>query len=514
MTFRRFLSLPLFFFCASFVSPSQELLSDLLPADAPLAHDFDNTVLKITELKFQGADFEVESGTGFCLDPRCQWVATNYHVARMTKPRKIAGEKIVWQRLATGLDDEGAAQVRVATASFMRFVYSRDLALYKLAHPLPHHHGAAYSLEELQVGQSVDVYTYPVEGLLAKRTLIRFLGRFAGRTTSDLLAFDYQLSDGHRIRPGSSGGIVVDHESQKIVGVLSAIADNHELTAFAVPVQSLVDFVTAVQPLLAKQVFPSPEAGISATSSDLYTKLEPARSPTLRHRPDESPAVKLLRQKAQLLADGMRNFIALQSVEWGSGNRPASASAVYEIRILDGDVKFREYPAGRKDLQNLPFPPLNTAIVAGGEWAELPRLVALEPHLEIEQMPDGSIDGRPIKVFRYRGDAEDNVCRWRSSVDLGFFSLNKDVTVSCYGEVWTDEDTNIRRMSEHYELPGKWKDYQAVMTYGWLRRPGEIPRLIPAAIASQAEWNRKTHWCRSQFLHYQVFSSQVRMTMK
>jgi len=129
-------------------------------------------------------------------------------------------------------------------------------------------------------------------------------------------------------------------------------------------------------------------------------------------------------------------------------------------------------------------------------------------------MPDRSVDGQHIKVFRYRGDAEDRVCRWRSALDLGFFSINKDVTVSCYGEVWTDEDTNILRMSEHYELPGKWKNYQAVMTYGWLQRPGEIPRLIPTAIVSQAEWNRKTYWCRSQFSHYQVFTSQVKMTMK
>ena len=252
---------------------------------------------------------------------------TNYDVASMAKPRKIAGEKIIRKWLATGPDDEGAAPIRVATASFMRFTYSRDLALFRLARPIPHHHGAPYSLDELQIGQPVEIYTYPVEGFLSIRKLIRFRGRFAGRTTSGLLAFDYEMPDGHRIRPGSSGGIVVDHESRKIVGVLSAIADNHELTAYAVPVQSLVDFVATVQPALAQRVFPSSEARISAVSPDLYSKLEHGRSVRLQHRSDESLDVKLLRQKAQVLADEMRNFIALQSVEWGSGNRPASASA-------------------------------------------------------------------------------------------------------------------------------------------------------------------------------------------
>ena len=48
-----------------------------------------------------------------------------------------------------------------------------------------------------------------------------------------------------------------------------------------------------------------------------------------------------------------------------------------------------------------------------------------------------------MKIFRYRADKEDSVCQWRSVLDFGFFGINKDVTVDCYGEVWTDEYTNI-----------------------------------------------------------------------
>jgi len=44
-------------------------------------------------------------------------------------------------------------------------------------------------------------------------------------------------------------------------------------------------------------------------------------------------------------------------------------------------------------------------------------------------------------------------------------------------------------MFEHYELPGKWEDYQAVVTYGWLQRANESPRLIPLSIFTQAHFS-------------------------
>ncbi len=85
------------------------------------------------------------------------------------------------------------------------------------------------------------------------------------------------------------------------------------------------------------------------------------------------------------------------------------------------------------------------------------------------------------------------------------------VAVACYGEVWTDEGTNILRMSEHYELPGKWKHYQGVVTCGWLQRMDEPPRLIPLTISTQAKHNKKIYWCRGRFTDYQIFSSRVKI---
>jgi hypothetical protein len=66
-------------------------------------------------------------------------------------------------------------------------------------------------------------------------------------------------------------------------------------------------------------------------------------------------------------------------------------------------------------------------------------------------------------------------------------------------------------MSEHFELRGKWKQYQAVVTYGWLQRTDETPRLIPLTISAQAEYNKKVYWCRGRFMDYQVFSSRVKI---
>ena len=105
--------------------------------------------------------------------------------------------------------------------------------------------------------------------------------------------------------------------------------------ALAVPVQSLVAFVSKAQPCLAHSIFPS------------------------------TMGISLLCNKAQLLADSTRNLIAVQTFDWGSGaKRPAAVSA-YEVRVLDGHQRFRAYPDGKIELQDVPSPPLNTVMVPG-----------------------------------------------------------------------------------------------------------------------------------------------------
>ena len=101
--------------------------------------------------------------------------------------------------------------------------------------------------------------------------------------------------------------------------------------------------------------------GISLVSADLYPKfVPPPRSNTLRHRPEEPVEVTVLCNKAQLLADSMRNFIAVLTFAWGSGDKRPAAVSAYEVRVLYGHQRFRAYSDVKKELQDVPFPPVNT----------------------------------------------------------------------------------------------------------------------------------------------------------
>ena len=284
-------------------------------------------VFPITDVKFRGLGLVGKFGTGFCLDPACRFVATNYHVAMVAKPGTIRGQKVVRRYLATGPNDEGASVNDGQSVSPMKFTLSRDLAVFELRHPLRKYHGIAFSTDELETGQVVDIYAYPKEGINPFRTLLTNHAVFVGETMDGLLAFEYSLSGGRTIKPGASGGIVVDRNTQQIVGVLNGIARNGETVALAVPVRSLADFLNKIQPLLAESLFPPDKSAISPSLADLY----PKPSPSIRShfRSADSEDVKLLRSKAQLLADSMRNFIAVQTFEWGTKSNPAAATAAY-----------------------------------------------------------------------------------------------------------------------------------------------------------------------------------------
>jgi hypothetical protein len=498
-------------------APAQDVFPNPLPLVFPsmvvYAREFNKTVLPITEMKFLGLGIEGKFGTGFCLDPECRFIGTNYHVAMIAHPRRIKGEEVIQRYLATGPDDEGASVNYIPSVSPMKYTLRRDLAIFELHHRLRQHHGVAFSLDDLQVGQEIDIYAYPKEAINPIRRLLQFHGTYKGQTTTGLLAFDYSLSADQTIRPGASGGIVVDSKTQKIVGILNGIARNGEAIALAVPVQSLADFVSKVQPFLAQSIFPS-VMGISPVSADFYAKFAPSPPDVVQNRPEEPAEIKVLRRKAQALADSMRNFIAVQTFAWGSGDNVPSAVSAYEVRVLDGYQRFRKYPDGKKVLQDVPFPPLNNVIVTGGEWSELPAMVGTELRLKIHQATDVVVNKRRLKVFQYRAGPEDGVCRWKSRFDFGFFEVNKLAIVPCYGEVWTDQDTNILRMSKHYEILGKWRDYRAVVTYGWLQRTGLTPRIIPLTISAQAEYNKRVYWCRGLFADYQIFSSRVKIVAK
>src|SRR6266852_5618096 len=441
--------------CLSPIAAAQRVFPSpsTIPPSSTVEHtqDFSEIVVPITSVKitpsaklgFSGKlgpklDLDANFATGFCLDAACRFIATNYHVAMTMRVHKIKREKIIKRYFATGPQDEGATANNLGNGDVLPYATKRDLAIFELRRSLPHHHGLTFSLDELQVGQEVDIYGYPGGIISPIRKLTRFPATFKAPTTSGLLAFDYQLSADKPIRiRGASGGIVVDRKTERIVGILSGTT---ETMALAVPVQTLADFVSRAQPFLAKRLFPTTKE-ISPISADIYPKFAPHPdnypkfvphlADGLQHRPEEPPEVKALRIKAQLLADSMRNFIAVQSYEWGSGDKEPAAEAEYEVRVIDDYQHYREYPEGKKELEGVPFPPLNDVIRSGGEWSELPEMVGTELRLKIHQAADVVVNEQRMKVFQYWADIEDGVCRFQSISDFGFFVVNKIDIVAC-----------------------------------------------------------------------------------
>jgi len=141
-----------------------------------------------------------------------------------------------------------------------------------------------------------------------------------------------------------------------------------------------------------------------------------------------------------------------------------------------------------------------------------------ELQLKVHQAANAVVGERLIKVFQYYASVEDNLCPFQPIVDFVFFKLNKVVPVACYGEVWTDVDTNIIRISEHLELSEKlkvykgWEEYQIVVTYGWLKLVDEPPALVPLTIFTEGRYKKKpVYWCRGQFTNYRVFTTRTEM---
>ena len=160
---------------------------------------------------------------------------------------------------------------------------------------------------------------------------------------------------------------------------------------------------------------------------------------------------------------------------------------------------------------------MNGWVNPADEWSKVPNMVGTEFRLKVHQAADLVVNEQRMKVFQYYASAEDNLCPFAPVEDFGFFTINKTVAVACYGEVWTDEDANIIRISEHLELSDKlkayrgWEDCQVVLTYGWLNRENDPPRLVPLTIFAVARYKKHVHWCRGQFRDYQIFSTRARI---
>lgn len=209
------------------------------------------TVVPITKLQVYGPFATVKFGSGFCLDPECRFIVTNYHVARlMGKHFSIEHDPVVERWLASGPSDKGATEEG--------FNPLHDLAVAELKHSLNRKgfYGLPYNMEDVQdlvLGQDVDIYTFPLE-LNPKRKLQHFRGKYIGVNPEGLLAFSYEPNP-QRVRGGASGGLVVDGKG-RVMAILAEIADNRQNAVLGVPVEVLSAFVSKVQPYLAARLFP------------------------------------------------------------------------------------------------------------------------------------------------------------------------------------------------------------------------------------------------------------------
>lgn len=455
-------------------------------------------------------------GTGFCLDPECQVIGTNYHVAMIAKCRKVEGTKIVQRYLATGPGDQDATLNYLASGRSLRYALSRDLAVFELDKPLAHHHGLAFSVDDLVVGQKVNIYAYPSRKIDPFRNLQMFQGTFQGITTTGLLAFDYVPNGNEVIRPGASGGIIVDRNTGRVVGILNGLAADKRTIAVAVPVESLAVFLYKKLPILAELLF-ARRAQIPEGEHDLYPKyVFRSEADRLQPRPKESTDITDLRKRAQALADGMRNFTAVQTFLWGKGNHQPVGADAFEVQVRDGVQMYRKYPNGKHWLRRSPEPEgASSGISPGNMWSSFPLFIGTEVGVKIHEAVGTELDGRKIRVFQYLGSTEDNPCVTKDVIDLYIPGHSALVTVwkhtyAAYGEVWTDDDLNIIRMSLNCEKHGEQK-WQFVADYDWLTRPGIEPQLVPISLVASLPNPEKGLWCRSQFVDYHEFASQARL---
>ncbi len=488
------------------------------------------------------------AGTGWCLDPGCGFVVSNYHVAvALGSAPKIYGEKVLGVQLASSPTDDGAVWMPSVLRP-MRYSPIRDIAIFQLDQQLARKgmHGIPFSIHHLQTGERVTIYAYP-----KGESLIKISGTFTGEVNGGVLDFRVgESADGRILRGGTSGGLVINQKNQA-VGLLFGVGKDR---ATAVPIWSLADFVKSIRPRLYAELFPEgvdrPDApvGLSASAEprsvdqdseaaaggmnpksvlpDTYLRYEfdkfippfpRSKVLVLAHRTEEAPEIQTLRKKAQLMADGMNNFIALQIATFGGDNVHTVVSRV-ETRVVYGKLTFQRWPDGTVETGES-VNPAPMGIMLGDEWKGLPYTVGTALRLKIQEGPDRQIRGYRVRVFQYEGTREDRACICSSDGYFILFHRRWTGAVACHGEVWTDENFNILRIreqdSEFPESKTFMRELHLSVIYGWYEGPEGERQLVPTSILEQSKVDDgHVYWYRGDFAHYHMFTSSVKLIPK
>lgn len=466
------------------------------------------TVVPITKLRIRELYATLSFGSGFCLEPECRFIVTNYHVAEaMGRHFSVHHDHVVQRWLASGPNDEGATEEGYNPL--------HDLAILELQRSLSHKgfHGLPYNTEppqELTLGQQVGIYSFPLERN-PKRKLQYFQGRYIGMNQDGLLAFSYDPNPAH-VRGGASGGLIVDSRG-RVMAVLAQNAVNAENLVMGVPVNVLSSFVSKIQPYLAARLFPK-TIFVPPVEPDFYPRWAPPQPDRrLERRPVEPPDVQLLRLKAQDVVNTMRSLISVESFEWGYDSATSDPKDIgyYQVRTYDGYQHFREYPDGKKEMGEVPWPEDMTDVISpGNAWSYAPKLVAKQTDLRIRRAPDVLWKGQKLRVFQYLGAKEDRVCEFDDQTDYVVFVHHDIESYDCFGEAWTDQEENLIRISENYRMPNSRSDLRLIVTFGWADIAGERVR-VPLTIWMQVVDKSHVDWCRGQFTNYQQYRSTVRL---
>ncbi len=487
-----------------------------------------------------------KSGTGWCLNPQCDLVVTNYHVVRLVGPdMQINGVRVSESHPATGDTDEGARWIRLKVGLRLKYNPVRDIAILRMHRALAQKgmHGIDIHSGQLQPGQEVTLYAYP-----GGKDLAGAPGKFVREMPDGMLLFGMQAADAARLlQGGSSGGLIVDRQ-QRAVGLLWGIASHR---AFAVPMWSVADFVKKVEPELYATLFPgglyrpdstkstdveanselagqdientaggiTPEAALPQSYlrygfGETLPPLKVRSSLSLVTRSEEPVEVQNLRSQAQAMLEHMKNFIALQTLHLSGGRRAEVWQ--HEVRVVYGQQTFRKFPDGKEEFSELPYP--KPGVIPGGEWADLLRIVGTDLKLTIEHATDLVVEGKRLKVFRYQALAETGACSLRARASYGLWHKDWESTVACRGEAWTDEHNDILRITQDLEIPsGKTfiRRFQIAVMYGWLEQPGLRRELLPVDIFVQGKVaNGQTYSCSGQFTNYRVFVVNTKLDAK
>ena len=452
----------------------------------------------------------LEYGTAACLDAQCRYLLSNAHVAVVASPQSIHGDPVVQKFLATGPADEGAVMNSDGVGA-RSYNPSRDIAIYELLKPMKGFEGIPFSLEPLVTGDEVDIIAFPGRIIGAanfSRKLTTWHGSFINEDQNGCLAFRYTLSEtGGKIRPGSSGGIVV--RNGKIVGILRGISRTG-LIAEAVPVSSLEVFLAKVNPYLHAQLFPQATV-VSPVSVNAFPSWDaPESTPgVLERRTAEPGDVQVVRAKAQALYDSMKYLMTRQTFAWSEGGTP-QMQAAYDLKVRDG---LELFSIGDHEYTHIPEPMINTFFVPSPLWLNAPRYASTDWSLHIRHAGRTTVNEKSIDVYQWQAlGRESKICQWEEKASFPLFERDKIYDVSCYGEVWLSPDGDIMRISETYVMPqAHFAVYEAVVVYGRVVLDGES-HLVPTTISARARLGKsRLLYCDSIFSDYKLWGSHVRL---